>query len=81
MFYSYPRHDQTKIPSGAYYVAVVSEGNANAEKRYFVVLAANNDGKPWEAGLVYTRTELGNDTAETRYKRAQLLFRQLADAV
>lgn len=60
---------------------VGSEADTNAEKRYYVVIAADNNGEPWEAGMVYTRTEMGNDTAESRYKRAQLLFSQLADAI
>jgi hypothetical protein len=60
---------------------VGSEGNPNAEKRYFVVIGAAGDGKPWEAGMVYIRTELGSDTAESRYKRTQRLFAQLADVV
>jgi hypothetical protein len=60
---------------------VGSEGNPSAERRYYVVIAAANKGESWEAGMIYTRTELGSDTAESRYKRAQLLFRQLADVV
>jgi hypothetical protein len=60
---------------------VGSEGNQNPEKRYYVVIGAAGDGKAWEAGMISTRTELGNDTAESRYKRAQLLFAQLADVV
>lgn len=60
---------------------VGSEGNPNAQKRYFVVIQAPKGGETWEAGMVYTRTELGNDTAESRYKRAQLLFTQLAEVV
>jgi hypothetical protein len=60
---------------------VGSEGNPNAEKRYFVVIEATNQGEPWEAGMVYTRTEMGNDTPESRYKRAQLLFTQLAEVL
>jgi hypothetical protein len=31
--------------------------------------------------MIYIRTEVGNDTAESRYKRAQLLFTQLAEVV
>ena len=60
---------------------VGSEADANAEKRYYVVIESNNGSEVWEAGMVYTRTELGNDTPESRYKRAQLLFTQLADVV
>lgn len=60
---------------------VGSEGNPDAERRYYVVIAALNDGQPWEAGMIYTRTELGNDNAESRYKRAQLLFTQLAQVI
>jgi len=60
---------------------VGSEGNPNPEKRYFVVIGAAGDGKPWDAGMIYIRTELGSDTAESRYKRAQQLFAQLAEVV
>jgi hypothetical protein len=60
---------------------VGSEGNPNPQKRYFVVINAPKDGQTWEAGMIYTRTEIGNDTAEARYKRAQLLFAQLAEGV
>jgi hypothetical protein len=60
---------------------VGSEANPNAEKRYYVVIAAANHGETWEAGMVYTRTELGSDTPESRFKRAQLLFTQLAEVV
>jgi len=31
--------------------------------------------------MFYTRTEMGNDTSESRYKRAQLLFMQIAEAM
>ena len=60
---------------------VGSEANPNAERRYYVVIAAARDGGTWEAGMVSTRTELGNDTPESRFKRAQLLFTQLAEVV
>lgn len=60
---------------------VGSEANPNPEKRYFVVIEAVNKGEPWEAGMVYTRTEVGSDTPDSRYNRAQLLFTQIADAV
>lgn len=60
---------------------VGSEGDTAAERRYFVVIEAAKDGESWEAGMVYTRTEMGSDTAESRYKRAQLLFTQLAEVV
>lgn len=60
---------------------VGSEGNPNPEKRYYVVIAAAKQGGSWEAGMKYTRTELGNDTPESRYNRAQLLFTQLAEIV
>jgi hypothetical protein len=60
---------------------VGSEGNPNPEKRYYVVIAAAKSGGAWEAGMIYTRTELGNDTPESRYNRAQLLFTQLAEIV
>jgi hypothetical protein len=60
---------------------VGSEANPNAEKRYYVVIEAATEGEAWEAGMVYTRTEMGNDTAESRYQRAQLLFTQFAEVV
>jgi hypothetical protein len=60
---------------------VGSEADENAERRYYVVIEAAKDGETWEAGMVYTRTEMGSDTRETRYQRAQLLFTQLAQAV
>jgi hypothetical protein len=60
---------------------VGSEGNPNAQKRYYVVINAAKEGETWEAGMIYTRTEIGNDSAESRYKRAQLLFTQLAELV
>ncbi|MEQ9408291.1 MAG: hypothetical protein RIK87_11220 [Fuerstiella sp.] len=61
---------------------VGSEGNENAERRYYVVLAAaQEDGEDWEYGFIYTRTEIGGDSHERRFERAQLLFTQLADAV
>ncbi|MEZ6051303.1 MAG: hypothetical protein R3C02_07965 [Planctomycetaceae bacterium] len=61
--------------------SVGKEGNSNPEKRYFVVLAAPHNGDAWEAGMKYTRTDIGNDTAEARYRRAQLLFAQLAEVL
>ena len=60
---------------------VGSEADENAERRYYVVIEAAKDGETWEAGMVYVRTEMGSDTRETRYQRAQLLFTQLAEAV
>ena len=33
------------------------------EKRYYVVLESRNESEPWEAGMIYTRTELGKDEA------------------
>lgn len=60
---------------------VGSEADANAERRYFVVIETKHQSEPWEAGMVYTRTELGNDTPESRYKRAKSLFMQLAEVV
>lgn len=60
---------------------VGSEADTSAERRYYVVIAAASNSEPWAAGMVYTRTEMGNDNAESRYNRAQLLFAQLADAV
>lgn len=60
---------------------VGSEADENAERRYYVVIEAAKNGETWEAGMIYTRTELGSDTRESRYQRAQLLFTQLAEAV
>ncbi|HVJ67690.1 MAG TPA: hypothetical protein VM510_06895 [Caulifigura sp.] len=59
---------------------VGSEANQNAEKRYYVTLAAEHDGEPWEVGMYRTRTETGADTADHRSARAQALFRQVAEA-
>ncbi|MDG1893465.1 MAG: hypothetical protein P8J37_01015 [Fuerstiella sp.] len=60
-----------------------SEGNENAERRYFVVLSARQEGEEedWENGLIYVRTEIGNDSHERRYDRSRLLFTQLSDAI
>lgn len=57
--------------------------NTNAERRYFVVLSAEQEGEvdDWEFGLLYLRTEIGSDTYEKRYERSKLLFTQLADAI
>ncbi len=59
-----------------------SEGSENAERRYFVVLSARLEGEDdWENGLIYVRTEIGNDSHERRYDRSRLLFTQLSDAI
>ena len=58
-----------------------TEGDTSAERRYYVVIEAAKSGESWEAGMVYTRTELGSDTPESRYQRARLLFTQLAEAL
>ncbi|MEO2018644.1 MAG: hypothetical protein ABGZ53_30190 [Fuerstiella sp.] len=61
---------------------VGSEGNENAERRYYVVLAARQEeDEEWEYGFIYTRTEIGGDSFERRHDRAKLLFTQLADAI
>jgi hypothetical protein len=60
---------------------VGSEGNQNAEKRYYVVIALDRDGEPWEAGMINTRTQLGNDGKEQRYARAQALFDRISEVV
>lgn len=57
---------------------VGSEGNENAEKRYYVVIAVNHEGEPWEAGMIHTRTELGSDGQEQRYARAQAFFGEIS---
>jgi hypothetical protein len=60
-----------------------SEGNENAERRYFVVLSARQEGEEanWENGMIYVRTEIGNDSHGRRYDRSILLFTQLSDAI
>jgi len=59
---------------------VGAEGEQGAEKRYYVVLAADkSDGTLWEYGLIYTRTEIGKDEYEVRHERAKLLLNQLAE--
>lgn len=59
---------------------VGAEGEQGAEKRYYVVLAADKlDGTLWEYGLIYTRTEIGKDEYEVRHERAKLLLNQLAE--
>jgi hypothetical protein len=60
---------------------VGSEGSQNAEIRYYVVIAVNHNGEPWEAGMIHTRTELGNDGKEQRYARAQALFQRVSEVV
>lgn len=57
---------------------VGSEGNENAEKRYYVVIACEHAGQPWEAGLIQTRTALGNDGKDQRYARAQGLLQRFS---
>ena len=61
--------------------SLVGSEASHTEKRYFVVIEARHDGRPWEAGMIYTRTEVGRDSAEARYNRARLLFTQLADVL
>lgn len=58
--------------------SLVGSEASPTEKRYFVVIAANNAGEEWEVGMVYVRTDIGNDTAERRQDRARLLFTQIA---
>jgi hypothetical protein len=60
---------------------VGSEASQNVEIRYYVVIAVNHNGEPWEAGMIHTRTELGNDGKEQRYARAQALFQRVSDVV
>jgi hypothetical protein len=60
---------------------VGSEGNQNAEKRYYVVIACERDGEAWEAGMIHTRTQVGNDGKDQRYARAQGLFGRISSAV
>lgn len=62
---------------------VGSEGTENPERRYYVVVEARNlaEGNPWEAGMLYTRTETGKDDAESRYARSKLLYAQVAEVL
>jgi hypothetical protein len=60
---------------------VGSEGNQNAEKRYYVVIAVDHGGEPWEAGMINTRTHVGSDGKEQRYARAQALFDRISNVV
>jgi hypothetical protein len=75
------------IPAGALTACrieeaiVGSEGNPNAERRYYVVLALDHAGEPWEAGLIHSRTELGNDNSQSRYARAEGLFGRISKLV
>jgi hypothetical protein len=59
---------------------VGSEANENAEKRYLVALAAQNNGEPWEVGLVPIHTAIGSDNKDRRSARAKSLFQQIAAA-
>lgn len=53
-------------------------GDEHAERRYFVVLSAHREKEQdWENGLIYVRTEIGNDNHERSY----LLFTQLSNAI
>lgn len=76
-----------EIPAGALSACrieeaiVGSEGTPNPEKRYYVVLALDHAGEPWEAGLVHSRTELGNDNSQSRYVRAEALFGRITRLV
>ncbi len=60
---------------------VGTEGNQKAEKRYLVVINSVVDGEPWEAGMIYARTEVGRDTPESRHAHARTLYLQLAEAI
>jgi hypothetical protein len=60
---------------------VGSEGNENAEKRYYVVIASERDGEAWEAGMIHTRTAVGNDGKDQRYARAQGLLSRISSVV
>jgi hypothetical protein len=60
---------------------VGSEGNQNAEKRFLVALATENNGEAWEIGLVPVHTSIGSDNADRRSARAKSLFQQIARAV
>lgn len=57
---------------------VGSEGETNAEKRYYVVIACDRDGEPWEAGMTHSRTALGYDGKAQRYQRAQKFFERIS---
>jgi hypothetical protein len=60
---------------------VGSEGNAQAEKRYYVALSVDCDGEEWEVGLIPTRSQFGHDGKDARYARARALFEQLEEVV
>ncbi|QDU40113.1 hypothetical protein Mal4_44680 [Maioricimonas rarisocia] len=60
---------------------VGSEGNAEAEKRYYVVISTHRDGETWEAGMQPSRIHVGNDTKEERYDRAKRLFEEISSMI
>jgi hypothetical protein len=60
---------------------VGSEGNQQAEKRYYVVISVEHDGQPWEAGMIRTRTRFGNDGRDQRYALARELLGELEQVV
>jgi hypothetical protein len=61
--------------------AVGKEGAENAEIRFFVVIGTYRDDVPWEIGLIWSRTQWGNDNADARRKRMRALFDELSSAI
>jgi hypothetical protein len=60
---------------------VGSEANQNAEQRFLVAIAAQQNGEPWEVGLMPTRTAIGSNGIDQRSAHAKSLFQQIAAAV
>ncbi len=60
---------------------VGTEGTENPDRRYYVVVSLNYEGETWEAGMVPTRTNLGNDTSDLKYARAQGLLQKISEVV
>lgn len=56
---------------------VGAHGDAASEKRYYVVIAAETDGEPWEAGLVPSRTQFGWPTSARRHAAARTLLERI----
>lgn len=60
---------------------VGTEGTESPDKRYYVVISLDHEGETWEAGMVPTRTNLGNDTNDMKYARAQELLGRISEVV
>ncbi len=61
--------------------AVGQEGNESPEIRYYVVLGTFRDGEEWEVGIIWARTQWGNDNGPARRERMGVLFDELRTAV